>query len=152
MPRRLLIGKRLERAGEGAVLQPQPCPARTHVELIVERVGLTKTKCLLLAVKDLVHHQSDASVAILRQRKSDHRPRPSAPGERGVGDVLVFGERGYVRIAQSQEMLAGNCVVRDDETRLAIDQGNWTAQAASPELPPVHFARGLGVAKDGKCP
>src|SRR6266404_2471543 len=142
VPRRLVIGKRLQRAGKGTILKPQPCPARTHVELIVERVGLTKTKCLLLAVKGLVHDESDAGVAVLGQREGDHRPSPSAPGERGVGDVLVFGERCDVRIAESQEMFARNRVIGDHETRLAIDQRNWTTETASPETSRVHFARG----------
>src|SRR6266478_5173008 len=138
VPRRLVIGKRLERAGEGTILKPQPCPART----LVERVRLTKTKCLLLAVKDLVHAESDAGVAVLGQREGDHRPSPSAPGKRGVGDVLVFGERCDVRIAESQEMFPRNRVIGDHETRLAIDQRNWTTETASPETSRVHFARG----------
>ena len=138
------------RAGEGAIFEPEPSPARTHVELIVQRVGLAKTERFLFAVKDLVHHETNAGVPILWQRERDHRPRPSAPRERGVGDVLVFGKRRHVRIPQSQEMFAGDRVVRDDQASLAIDQGNWTAEAASPETSPVHLAGGFGVAKSGK--
>jgi hypothetical protein len=65
MPRRALIGKRFERAGKSAVLEPEPCSAGTHVELIVERVRLAETQRFLFAMKSLVHYQSNSRVAIL---------------------------------------------------------------------------------------
>src|SRR5205814_9981103 len=47
------FGKRVERASECPILEAQPCAARTHVELIVQRVALAQAERFLLAMKHL---------------------------------------------------------------------------------------------------
>jgi hypothetical protein len=132
MSRCVPIGERLEGAGESTILEAQPGAPGAHVELIVERVWLAEAKRFLFAVKALVHHQSSAGVTILRQRESDHRPRPASPRERSIRDVLILGQRRDVRIAHAEKVLAGNGVIGDDEAGLAIDQCDWSAETALP--------------------
>jgi hypothetical protein len=148
----ILVGKRFKRASERAILEAEPCAAGSHVELIVERIGLTQAECFLLTVKHFMHDQAHASEAIARQRKRDHRPRSSSPLKRRIRDVLIFRQRRYVRIAESQKMFPGDRVIRDDEARLPVDQGNGSAETPSPERASVRLTRRPGVAKGRERP
>jgi hypothetical protein len=150
--RRVLVRKRFQRASERAVLEPEPCAARSHVQLIVERVGLSQSQRLLFAMKDLVHDQTNAGEAISRERERDHRPRSTSPRKRRVGDVLVFWQCRYVGVAQAQEMFLRDSVVRDDEPGLPVDQGNGAAETPAPQRARIPLTRGPGVAKRRERP
>jgi hypothetical protein len=61
--------------------------------------------------------------------------------------VLIFAEDRDECVAQADEATAGDRVVGDYKTGLAIDQRDRSAQAASPEAAPIGFAGFSGVSE-----